>query len=701
MTNIKTHLAALGLYLIVALWLTWPLMTDLTNIIYVNRGGPYFFPGTEDAIQNSWNMWWLGYAVRNGLNPFVTPLLYYPEGVPLYLQTVNFTTIFSVLPVTLLVGPDEAYNVAVLLAYQLTGYAGFVLARRYVDGFAPSFLAGLLLTATPHHVGKFDVGQLNFVTTQWLFLAMAALVLLGQRGSPWRLVAAALALVLTVLTDWYLAVVIAFFACGWALLSSLRAQRPWQSLAWFAGAGLLSGLLLSPLFYAIVNLPKFTGRMDEGQLEVWAAVTQGNSMDGMGLFFPAALHPWWGEAVGRVLMPMAPYSIMEGSYHAPGWLFLTLGCLGIYWYGWREWPWLIMLGVAWLFAVGPTLYLLGYNTGIPMAYRLIQFLPLIETARRPGLFILIGHAALLVFAALALQRLATTLAPRKRTYLWGGVVALAIIELTPGLRQAIPIETAPVFAQIRTERPGVVVDLPVEIFPESRTLFHQIVHQQPIFAGYVARVPPSYDTLAYAPLAHALGRMRPWAEHDIVPLDRASWQAQQCFYRLRHVVLEERLITPEERSVVMGNMERLVGAAPTPWYQQDGFTAYELPLYADQCRPFVYLGPEWHSLEEEAGDLWRWTNGASAIYLVNPGDTPRSVVLHIQATAPEARHLDIWHTQQQTAATVKLTRANREYHVVLQVEPGTNRFELRSATNGEEGTERRLGIVVQRLEVVW
>lgn len=701
MGNKQIHLAALGLYLVVALWLTWPLATDLTDILYVNRGGPYFFPGTEDAMQNAWNMWWTGYAVRNGLNPFVTTMLYYPEGVALYLQTVNFATTFSVLPVTLLFGADEAYNVAVLMAYQLTGYAGFVLARRYVDGFAPSFIAGLLLTATPHHVGKFDVGQLNFVTTQWLFMAMAALVLLGQRGSPMRLVGAALALVLTVLTDWYLAVVAAFFACTWALVASIRAERPWQSLAWFAGAGGLSGLLLAPLLYAIVNLPTVTSTMDAGQREVWAAVTQGNSMDGLGLLFPAALHPWWGEAAGRLLMPLAPYSIMEGSYHAPGWVLLALGSLGIFWYGRQQWQWLVMFGLAWLFAVGPTLYLLGYNTGIPMPYRLIQNLPLMETARRPGLFILIGHGALVIFAALALQRLAAALAPSKRTYLWVGVVALAVFELTPGMRQAIPVEVSPVFAQIREDRVGVVLDLPVEIFPESRTIFNQIEHEQPILAGYVARAPQRYDTIDYAPLVNSLGQIKAWPERDIVPLDRADWQAQQCFYRLRNVVMEERLLSGEERALVLHNIERLTGNVLTPWYEQGGFTAYELPLYADQCRPFVYLGPEWHSLEGQAGDYWRWTNGVSEIYVVNPKDEPASVVLRIAAASHEERTLHFWHAQQQELATIDLTSANRHYHAVLPLQPGSNRLILQSATNDEAGTPRRLGVIVRRLEVVW
>ncbi|NCC34424.1 MAG: hypothetical protein EOM24_20780, partial [Chloroflexia bacterium] len=311
MNNAKAHLIALGFYLLVAVWLTWPMMSNPIDTIYVNRGGPYFFPGTEDAIQNSWNMWWTAFAVRNGLNPFETPLLYYPEGVELYLQTVNYATTALVLPFTLLLGPDEAYNFAVLLAYQLTGYAGFLLARRYVQGLAPCLIAGLLLTATPHHVGKFDVGQLNFVTTQWLFIAMAALVALEQRGSVLRMVGAALALGLTVLTDWYLAIVVAFFACLWALLSIIRAQHPWQRLLWFFGCGLLSAMLVAPLLAAIMQMPRFGSTMTEGQQQVWAAVTQGNSSDGLGLFFPAALHPLWGEAVGEILIRMAPYSIME------------------------------------------------------------------------------------------------------------------------------------------------------------------------------------------------------------------------------------------------------------------------------------------------------------------------------------------------------------------------------------------------------
>jgi hypothetical protein len=695
----RLHLAVLLFYLGVAIWLSWPLATDLTGNLYVNPGGPYFFSGHEDAIQNTWNMWWTSYAVLQGMNPFVTPLLYYPEGVSLYLQTVNYATTFLVLPVTLTVGADAAYNTALLLGYQLTGYAGFLLARRYVQAIGPSLLAGLLLTATPHHVGKMDVGQLNFVTTQWLFIAMAALVLLSERASLGRMAAAALALALTVFTDWYLALVAAFFACGWALLSSLRAQQPWRSLAWFAGCGLLSGLLLAPLLPGLLSLRGPSEAVDADRQALWTAIIQGNSVDGLGLFFPAALHPLWYEPVGRILMELAPSRIMEGSYHASGWVLLSLGSLGVFWYGRQHWPWLVLSGLAWLFAVGPTLYLLGYNTGLPMPYRLLQGLPLLDTARRPGLFILIAHGALTVFAALALQRLGHGLPQAKRLGLWAGVLALACFELTPGPRRVVLLEPAPVFAQIARERPGVVVDLPIEIFPESRTLLNQIMHQQPILRGYVARAPASYDTLKYAPLVNALGEMRPWPEQDIVPLDRANWQAQQCFYRMRNVVVAEDLVKAEEQAQLRANLTRLTGGEVQAWYRHAGFRAYELPLYADQCQAFLYLGPGWHDIEQDEGRSWRWTNGASVIYVVNPQTTPATVSLELQATAHGAERLLRVHDGRQVVVEVPITALPRQYRFALILAPGLNRFVMESATTSDPESTRQLGISVQQMVV--
>lgn len=692
----RLHLGALALYFGVALWLSWPLARDLGAQVLIGGHGIFFFPTTPDPVMFVWNHWWVARALTTEASLFVSDRLYYPEGVSLYLQTVNYATAVPMAPFTLGLGPVAAYNLSTLLGFQLTGYAGFLLARRYVRMVEPSLLAGLLLTAAPYHVAKFDVGQLNFVAGQWLFLAMVALVALGERGSPLRLLAAALALALTALTDWYLAIVAALFACGWAALSSLRAARPLHSLAWFVGCGLLSGLLLAPLLPGLL-----AAREPHDELVssgVWGAYIQGYAADGFGLLFPAALHPLWGEAVERFLIAAAPFSIMEGSYYASGWLLAALGGLGAFWYGRRHWPWLALTGLAWLLAVGPTLYLLGYNTGLPMPYRLIQSLPFLETARRPGLFLLIAHAALTVFAALALQRLGAGMRRPWRLALWLGVLALAIFELSPGARRAVPLEVAPVFAQIAAERPGVVVDLPVEGDTTSRSLLNQLVHEQPILRGYVARS-PRYPTLEYASLIALLARQRVPVEEDILGDTRTHMVAQQCFYRLRHVVLDRHLLDPRDREVVLAALSGPDGLGAEAWYNDGRHMAYELPLDQASCVPFGLLGAGWYEPERTETRNWRWSSADTELWLINPAEVERSLQLSLTIIArEEGQPLTIWHGER-LLAELELSSLQRRYRVALRLPPGMHQLRLTTPTQAEDGTARQLGVAVLAVEV--
>lgn len=178
------HLLILLGYLALALWLTWPAGIYLRDAYFTSGNNIFFFPDTPDAPQNIWNFWWVGRALAGGQNPFFTPLLYYPQGVQMLLQTLNIVAIGLTLPANWLLGPLAAYNLAAILGVALTGYFGFLLARAFAPGTAGPLLAGALLTACPLHIAKLDSGQLNFVSVQWLVLFMLSAVWLVTPRRP-------------------------------------------------------------------------------------------------------------------------------------------------------------------------------------------------------------------------------------------------------------------------------------------------------------------------------------------------------------------------------------------------------------------------------------------------------------------------------------------------------------------------------------
>jgi len=161
--------------------------------------------------QNVWNIWWVRRALELGLNPFWTPILYYPEGVQMYLQTMNLPDALITLPINYLAGPIAAYNAAVLLAYALTGYAGFLAARMFTSHTTIALICGALLTASPFHMVRMQVNHLNLISMQWVVFAIIAIVQV-ERRSDWRPIAiAAIAAAVGSLTSWYWALAIGLF----------------------------------------------------------------------------------------------------------------------------------------------------------------------------------------------------------------------------------------------------------------------------------------------------------------------------------------------------------------------------------------------------------------------------------------------------------------------------------------------------------
>ena len=691
----RLHAACLVGYLLLALWLTWPTALHLTTHYFTSGEQIFFFPSTPDAAQNIWNMWWTAHALREGLNPFETPLLFYPEGIALFLHTLNIAATLPMVPVTLVFGPVAAYNIANMLSFLLCGYAGFLLARQFGASPIAAFIAGGFLTATPFHVAKFGSGQINFVTLHWGFFAIVALIALTRQTHLRQILLAALMLVLTVLTDWYVAFAIGLFAIVWGLIALVRAPQPGRIFAALAGCAALSLVLLAPFGWAMAQA---LGNQAESEVPpVWSYYIEGNSSDALGMLFPAALNPLWGVQAEQFVMDVAPLSVSEGSYTAIGWVFTACALLGLFWYARQHWRLALIALIGWALSLGPVLYFLGQPFDLPMPYQLLQQIPALETARRPNIFAIITMASLAIFAGLAMSRLHKQLGAQRGGLVLGLVGLLALGEVTAGPRYAYTIESGPVFEAI-AERPGVVLDLPIEGDTNSRTLVNQITHGQPILRGYVAR-PHAYPTLSYAPLPQAIGSLQPLPDYEIVDLSSNGLQRQQCYYRFRHLVRNDELLSPDQQQRLDENLQAWLGSVPTPWYQDERQRAYELPLSAEACRPFAFPGAGWSPAEQSAGNTWRWSSAESQLFIVNPAPEPRTLQLSLRIAPREGgQQFELWRGEE-VITTITLEAGLRTYHLALELPHGMSQLNLRTETLREAATERDLGVMVFAISV--
>lgn len=727
---LQTHLLALLIYLLLSVVLTWPLVVHwntavVGGLVAREAASPDYNPrfeygGFEDAAQNVWNVWWTGRAVEHQQNPFWSPMLYYPQGVQMYLQTLNLPSTLAAQPINYLAGPIAAYNLSVLLACTLTAYGAFLLVRAFVPGTAIPLLCGALFTASPFHMMKIQSNQLNLISMQWLPLYVLALLWLDRvadaqtrrradtdtrihegllhrciAASPHRFIGfAVIMFVLAALTDWYWALICAIYTAIWWTISLARSPQRGQLLRRYVAFGVGVLVCLTPVFIGIARMPDDAWPAS-ASFSAWRGYIQGYSADALGMFFPSAFHPLWGANARALLEPVSAGYAPDGWYIAAGWVLLSCAGLGVWW-SWREhWRLLVIGAIAWVLSLGPSLRLANIETGLPLPYALLQDVPFLGMARRPSHVAVICIVLAAVFAGIGLQRLSRRWTTRQRAMLVLVVGALAVVELWPPQRRIFTFEQPPVYQRLR-EAPGVVADLPLEWTETSRSLRNQLVHTQPIMGGYVARR-PEYYTRRYIPTLNWITSMQHGP--DIVPLTPAALAAMQCYYPVRHVVLRRDLTPAADQQELAAALAAINAGPLQPAFEDYRYVWYELPLFADKCQPFVFLGSGWHAREYNATRQWRWASGSNQIWLVNPFETAIAATVKLDMEAYDtARPVEIWNDTH-VLGRWNVARARRPYVFVVRLPPGVSQLELRAPALFDDQTRRHLSVSVSEVAI--
>lgn len=177
--------------------------------------------------------------------------------------------------------------------------------------------------------------------------------------------------------------------------------------------------------------------------------------------------------------------------------------LGLALTGWRLAPrpqtmrWLVVGGGAFLWALGPHLTILGWNSGLVLPNAVLRYLPVLSNARVPGRTMVIVFLAVAVLSAFGIAEL------RRRGFPIVGcavVATLLLAELWPGRFPLTALESSPLYESLRIHpASGAVLELPMGIrdgFGETgrldhQTLWYQTIHERPMTGGFVARMPAS------------------------------------------------------------------------------------------------------------------------------------------------------------------------------------------------------------------
>jgi hypothetical protein len=690
--RVAPHLAAIALFVLLAVLISWPLP------MYFTRG----LVGSDEAVdsyQHTWHQWWVAEALTHGKSPFRTDLLYYPEGIDLFWQTLGFTQGLVAVPLTLTLGPVAGVNFTVLSSFVIGGYAVFLLARRLTGSIPGALVAGTIYVLSPYHLQKMSEGSIELTALHWLPMYVYALWALLEQPRWWRVLVAAAALLWVSLGAWYYGLIAVLFtgcmAGIWVLArlfgtsnagASATPEAGWQARIRPA-ATLLAWGLAPLLVWALVLAPRISGvnsSIDQSSWDMRQAQVE-HSADLIDFFLPSPIHPLWGAAIREWRTARYP-DLLTFWNVSLGMVGLPLAIIGLV-AAWRQsWRWGALLLSTMLLAMGPMLRFAGIQTNIPLPFMLIQGLPGVRIGQRPSHMAVLTILMVAILAAWGTARLLRRLRPRG-ALLGAAALIIAVVGIDGMIeRERLVVQARGVHPWYATLPPpdGALMALPMYVnVNRIDHMVDQIVHKWPIFAGYVAR-PPLYEFAYYTSGVNELrtGRAQPG---DIVsPGWPESGRRALAAYRIRYVTLdlttmrgEPKLAAgkPEYFADVRALLNELgVGA---PLVADSDLEAYAIPRDWP-VMALGMLGPGWRGLEEQpdAGLRWRWMGDQAEIWMFNPYATPVAATVTMRLASFEQARTLRFTLDGHPAGAIDIGVDPRMHSVALVLPPGQHKLRL-------------------------
>lgn len=691
----RRHLLPLALYLGLTVVMTFPLALHFGTAL----------PGDgRDGWQNYWNFWWTRQALLHDTSPFWTPLLYAPQGAPLYLHTLNLFNGVLTLPLQLAFGVTAAYNTAVFLSFTLAAYFSFLLVSYVTGSRLAGFAGGVSYAFGTYHLMHL-LGHTNLLASEWLPAYLLCLVTATDACGHRRLVlavAAVVALLLLMFCDWQYVLFAALFTPLYALYTAVTRRSCWPLLV--AGAiGALWLVAAAPLLAPTIAEIRATAPSRPAVFgpERFPA-------DLLSFVVPGPLQSWWGRQAER-LGGLAVAPAVERAVFL-GYLPLLLSAIGV-WHARRRA--LVWLGIALTFALlalGPTLTIAGQSrfgpTGwsLPLPYRLLERVPGLNLARVPARFALLVTLCLAVLSGFGIRFLATRFAtrwPRPALSLAYGVLILALLSEHLAIPYPLtPVTAPPAFQWLAAQpEPGTVLEFPV-VLERSRSLFYQTIHGRPIVGGYLSR-PLAYPYLTLPLFQEAAGQRMP---PDIAPPPDpglGAWTLAIANVGWIAVFRDD----PRLNQAVLAPVLRAY-AAPTPRYD-DGRVALYQPRPPGPPLLYVQPGQGWYRPESLAGSAtrMRWFGSSATLDAWNFSHDARDATLCLTAWSyAQPRRLALY-VDGRNAAEWRVG-ATARYTLSLALTPGYHALELRAldpparpSDAGASSDTRLLSIGVARVEL--
>jgi hypothetical protein len=160
-----------------------------------------------------------------------------------------------------------------------------------------------------------------------------------------------------------------------------------------------------------------------------------------------------------------------------------------------------------ILSMGPSLKIMGVDTGIPLPYKLIMHIHPFSASRTPVRFVAVALFFLSILAGFGLSWLDRLLRNKTKSYISWTVRGLFLVWIFAEVFHPYPALTPiKVPEKLNKEIPGPVINMPLQIIDGNAAML-QTFHHKPIVTGYTARITrkqwSQFDALSYA-LGHSI-----------------------------------------------------------------------------------------------------------------------------------------------------------------------------------------------------
>ncbi|MCU1490075.1 MAG: hypothetical protein JWM85_1480 [Acidimicrobiaceae bacterium] len=381
-------------YAVLALFAYLPTWPGDPNRIIGGVGG--------DAVQDTWFLDWVPWAVLHSHNPFLTTRMYYPVGANLAINTEMPLLGLITAPLSFAVSPVASFNLLMWAAFPASAASMFFVVRRLTRSNLVAATGGLLYGFSSYVAGE-ALGHLNlsFVPFPPLLVLCLFEVFIAQRASPRRW-GVALGLVCVaqffispeVLFTTGIAALCALVIVGIARWRAIDRQHVLYALtALIPAVAILAVFVGYPVYLMVAGPLRFHGPV-QGITNPYRADLLGPVVPTAGeRFAPSAATTLGTRFTGGVYAE-------NGSYLGIPLLLLTIWALVRY----RANRWILLCGgtalAMFVLSLGPYLTVDTNLTSVPLPFNVIARIPLFYNAlpSRLSLFVTLFVTLLLCLA---------------------------------------------------------------------------------------------------------------------------------------------------------------------------------------------------------------------------------------------------------------------------------------------------------------